>query len=167
MATTCTYSRRETRWRRWMPNSPKRCSTILRRALRWAAKGSFSSSRPRCSSGDTIVDAVDTEPHLKALTQQVAGCLAVPGGSEASEVNSGWEIPEMSEELVESMQGGQPWVFQTSLTRACFGHVRVVTSIWLGIFYFEAQSCPLRLAIETRWKPSPVHNAVYCAPWGR
>ena len=32
-------------------------------------------------SGDTSVDAVETEPHLEALTQHVAGGLAVPGAS--------------------------------------------------------------------------------------
>ena len=30
-------------------------------------------------SGDTSVDTVDTEPHLEALTQHVAGRLAVAG----------------------------------------------------------------------------------------
>ena len=39
-------------------------------------------------SGDTSVDAVDTEPHLEALTQHVAGRLAVPGASAAAEVKS-------------------------------------------------------------------------------
>ena len=37
-------------------------------------------------SGDTSVDTMDTEPHLEALTQHVAGCLAVPGASAAAEV---------------------------------------------------------------------------------
>ena len=37
-------------------------------------------------SGDTSVDTVDTEPHLEALTQHVAGRLAVPGASAAAEV---------------------------------------------------------------------------------
>ena len=32
-------------------------------------------------SGDTSVDRVETEPHLEALTQHVAGSLAVPGAS--------------------------------------------------------------------------------------
>ena len=35
--------------------------------------------------GDTSVDKVDTEPHLEALTQHVAGRLAVPGASAAAE----------------------------------------------------------------------------------
>ena len=37
-------------------------------------------------SGDTSVDTMDTEPHLEALTQHVAGCLAVPGASAAAGV---------------------------------------------------------------------------------
>ena len=37
-------------------------------------------------SGDTSVDTVDIEPHLEALTQHVAGRLAVPGASAAAEV---------------------------------------------------------------------------------
>ena len=36
-------------------------------------------------SGDTSVDTVETEPHLAALTQHVAGRLAVPGASGAAE----------------------------------------------------------------------------------
>ena len=57
-------------------------------------------------SGDTSVDAVETEPHLEALTQHVAGRLAVPGASAAAEVkvliDSGSGITAMSEELVEA-----------------------------------------------------------------
>ena len=53
-------------------------------------------------SDDTSVGAVDTEPHLEALTQHVARRLAVPGASAAAEVNvlidSGSEITAMSED---------------------------------------------------------------------
>ena len=59
-------------------------------------------------SGDTNVDAVETEPHLEALTQHVAGRLAVPGASAAAEVkvlmDSGSGITAMSEELVEGLR---------------------------------------------------------------
>ena len=55
-------------------------------------------------SGDTSVDTVDTEPHLEALTQHVAGRLAVPVASAVAEVivlmDSGAGITAMSEELV-------------------------------------------------------------------
>ena len=37
-------------------------------------------------SGDTSVDTVETEPHLEALPQHVAGRLVIPGGSAAAEV---------------------------------------------------------------------------------
>ena len=59
-------------------------------------------------SGDTGVDTVDTEPHLEAPTQHVAGRLAVPGASAAAEVtllmDSGSGITAMSEELVEALR---------------------------------------------------------------
>ena len=59
-------------------------------------------------SRDTSVDTVDTEPHLEALTQHVAGRLAVPGASAAAEVkvlmDSGSGITAMSEELVEALR---------------------------------------------------------------
>ena len=41
-------------------------------------------------SGATSVDTVDTEPLLEAVTQHVAGRLAVPGASAAAEVKSSW-----------------------------------------------------------------------------
>ena len=57
-------------------------------------------------SGDTSVDTVETEPHLEALTQHVAGRLAVPGASGAAEakvvMDSGSGITAISEELVEA-----------------------------------------------------------------
>ena len=47
---------------------------------------------------------METEPHLKALTQHVVGSLAVPGASVAAEVkvlmDSGSGITAMSEGLV-------------------------------------------------------------------
>ena len=59
-------------------------------------------------SGDTSVNTVDTEPHLGALTQDVAGRLAVPGASAAAEVkvliDSGSGNIAMSEELVEALR---------------------------------------------------------------
>ena len=71
------------------------------------------SFRPRVSrscslAGQAIVSTVDTEPHLEALTQHLAGCPAVPGASAAAEVkvlmDSGSEITAMSEELVEALR---------------------------------------------------------------
>ena len=51
------------------------------------------------------MDTVDTEQHLEALTQHVAGRLVVPGASAAAEVkvvmDSRSGITAMSEELVE------------------------------------------------------------------
>ena len=59
-------------------------------------------------SGDMSVHAVETEPHLEALTQHVTGRLAVPGASAAAEVkvltDSGSRITAMSEELVEALR---------------------------------------------------------------
>ena len=75
---------------------------------------------------------MDTEPYLEAMTQHVAGCLAVPGASAAAEVkvliDSGSGITAMSEELVEALRR-QPGMTQTALTRAFVGHARVVTSL--------------------------------------
>ena len=58
--------------------------------------------------GDTSVGTAATEPHLKPLTQHVAGSLAVSGASAAAEVkvlmDSGSGISTMSEQLVEALQ---------------------------------------------------------------
>ena len=106
-------------------------------------------------SDDTSVDTVETEPHLEALTQHVAGRLAVPGVSAAIEVkvlmNSGSGTTAMSEDLVEVLQG-QPGTTQTALTRALVGHARVLTSLGQECDP-ETQSCPLHLTIETPWGP--------------
>ena len=67
-------------------------------------------------SGDTSVDTVDTEPHLDALTQHVAGRLAVPGASAAAEevlMDSGSAIAAISEELVEPLRR-QPGMMQNA-----------------------------------------------------
>ena len=86
-------------------------------------------------SGDTSVDAVETEPHLEALTQHVAGRLAVFGASAAAEVkvlmDSGSGITAMSEELVEILRR-QPGMMQTVLTQVFIVHARVVTSLGQG-----------------------------------
>ena len=51
---------------------------------------------------------MDTEPQLEALTQHVAGRLAVPGASAAAEVkvlmDSGSGFTAISEELVEVLR---------------------------------------------------------------
>ena len=106
-------------------------------------------------SGDTSVDTVETEPHLEALTQHVAGHLAMPGAFGAAEakvlMDSGSAITAISEELVEALQG-QPGMRQTALTQALIGHARVVTSFGQECDN-EWQSCPLHLTIETSWGP--------------
>ena len=96
---------------------------------------------------------METESHLEALTQHVAGRLAVPGASVAAEgkmfMDSGSGITAMSEELVEALWR-QPGMRQTTLTQAFVGHARVVTS--LGREYdIVTQSCPLHLTIEPPW----------------
>ena len=74
--------------------------------------------------GDTSVDAVETEPHLEALTQHVAGRLAVPGVSAAAEVkvlmDSGSGTTAMSEDLVGVLRR-QPGMMPTALTQALLG----------------------------------------------
>ena len=106
-------------------------------------------------SGATSVDTVETELRLEALTQHVAGRLAIPGASGAAEtrvlMDLGSGITAISEELVEALQG-QPGMTQTALTQAFVGHARVVRSLGQECD-IETQSCPLHLTIETRWGP--------------
>ena len=106
-------------------------------------------------SGDTSVDTVETEPHLEAPSQHVAGSLAVPGSSGADEdkvlMDSGSGITAVSAKLVEALQA-QPGMTQTALTQAFVGHARVVMSLAQECD-IETQSCPLHLTIETRWGP--------------
>ena len=98
VTTTCTFAYRRRRWRQWIPGAPRRCSTMFLRALgRKMPHQSFNqfrcSCRHLCRSGleipapfctrvsvlqldesdDTSANMVDTEPHLEALTQRVAG----------------------------------------------------------------------------------------------
>ena len=105
-------------------------------------------------SDDTSFDIVETEPHVEALMQHVAGRLAVPGASGAAEakvlMDSGSGITAISEELVEALQG-QPGMTQTALAQAFVGHARVVTPLGQECD-IEAQSCPLHLTIETSWR---------------
>ena len=74
--------------------------------------------------GDTSVNTVETDLNSEALTQHVAGRLAVPGVSGAAEakvlMDSGSGITAISEELVEALQG-QPGMTQTALTQAFVG----------------------------------------------
>ena len=106
-------------------------------------------------SGDTSGVTVETEPHLEALTQHVAGRLAVPGAAAAAEIkvlmDSGSSITAKSEELVQALQG-QPGMTQTALTQAFVGHARVVTSLGQE-GDIETHSCPLYLTIDTPWGP--------------
>ena len=82
---------------------------------------------------------------MEALTQHVAGRLAVPGASAAAEIKllmgSGSGITTISEELVEALPG-QPWTTQTALTQVFVGHARVVTSLDQECDS-ETQPCPL------------------------
>ena len=68
-------------------------------------------------SRDASVDTVDSESHLEALMEHVAGHLAVPGASTAAEVNvltgSCSGITTISEKLVEA-QRRQPGMWQTA-----------------------------------------------------
>ena len=107
----------------------------------------------RC--GDTIVDSVEIELHVEGLTQHLAGRLAVPCASAATEVkvlmDSGSGLTAMSEELVEPLRG-KPGMTQTALTQAFVGQALVVTSLGQKCD-IETQSCPLHLTIETPWGP--------------
>ena len=69
---------------------------------------------------------METEPHLEALTQHVAGRLAVPEVNVLMDSGSG--ITAMSEELVEALRR-PTGMMQTALTQAFVGHARVVTSL--------------------------------------
>ena len=106
-------------------------------------------------SGDTSVNTVETETHLEALPQHIAGRLAISSASGAVEVKvliySGSGITAISEELVEALHG-QPGMTQTALTKAVVGHARVVTSFGQECD-IETQSRPLHLTIETPWRP--------------
>ena len=76
------------------------------------------------------MDTVETEPHLEALTQHVAGRLAVPGVSATTEfkllIGSGSGSTAMSEEMVEVLRG-QPEMTHIALAGVCWecacGHV--------------------------------------------
>ena len=178
--TTCTFSCRGRRWCQWITGSPRKCSTRFHKALAYRMQRQlftpFQCSRRHLScssgvvipapyarvsvfqpggSGDTSVDTVRTEPHLEALTQHVAGRLAVSGASAAAEVNalvdSGSGITAMSEKLVEALHR-QPGMTQTTLTQAFAGHARVATSLGLECDS-ETPSCPLHLTIDTPWGP--------------
>ena len=98
---------------------------------------------------------METEPHLEALTQLVAERLAVPGDFAAAEVkvrmDSGPDVTDISEELVEGLQG-RPEMTQTRLKQALVGHARVVTSLGQECD-IQTQSCPIHLTIETSWGP--------------
>ena len=101
------------------------------------------------------VDTVEAEPRVEALTQHVAGRLAVPGASGAAEakvlMDSGSGFTAVSEELIEALQG-QSGMTQTALTQAFVGHARVVTSLGQECD-IETQSCPLHSTIKTPWGP--------------
>ena len=94
---------------------------------------------------------VDTEPHLKALTQHIAGRVAVTGPSAAAQVkvlmHSAWGIPVTSEELVEAIRRW-PGKMPTALTQDFVGHASVKASLGQG-WDIVTPSRPLRLPIET------------------
>ena len=98
---------------------------------------------------------METEQHLEALTQHVAGRLAFSGASRDAEAKVQMDpsscITATSEELLEALQG-QPGKPPTALMQTFVGNARVVT--WLGKECdIETQSCPLHLTIETPWEP--------------
>ena len=100
------------------------------------------------------MDTVDTELHLKELSQHIAR-LTVPGASAAAEVkvfmDSGLGVTAMSAELVEALRG-QPWIMKTALMQAFVGHARVVP--WSGQQCdIETQSCPLHITVKIPWGP--------------
>ena len=96
-------------------------------------------------SGDTSVDAVETEPHLEALTQHVAGRLAVPGASVAAEVKV---LMDSGSGITAATAGDDA----NRVDAGVCGHARLLTS--LGQEYdIVTQSCPLHLTIETMWGP--------------
>ena len=102
-------------------------------------------------SGGTRVDMVDAEPHLKALTQHIAGRVAVLCLSAAAQVDvlmhSGLGIIVTSEELVEAFRR---WLAKmpTALLQAFVGHTRVVASLGQE-WDIVTQSFPLHLTIGT------------------
>ena len=179
--TTCAFACSGRRWRQCITGSPGRAHQVSQSAgpqhaapvrhsvpvqppapgsQQW--RGDFSITYPARVSvgqpggcGDTSVDSVKNEQHLEALTQHLAGRLAVPDASAADEVkvlmDSGSGIIAMSKELAKALRG-QPRMTQTALTQAFVGHARVVTSLGQECDV-EAQSCPLHLTIETRWGP--------------
>ena len=116
-------------------------------------------------SGDTSVDAVETEPPLEALTQHVAGRLAVPGWSAAAEIknrmDSGSEITAVSDEMVEVLRR-LPGMMPTALMQASIGHARVVTSLGQECD-IVTQSCPLHLTIESRGDQSCLRCRLSCS----
>ena len=75
---------------------------------------------------------METEPHSEALTQHVAGSLAVPGASATAEIrllmDYGSVTTAMSQKLLEALQG-QPGMTQSALTQACVGNARALTSL--------------------------------------
>ena len=101
------------------------------------------------------MNSVENEPHVKVLTQHLAGRLAAPGASAAAEVkvlmDSGSSITAMPEELVLALRR-QPGMMQTALTQMFVGHARVVTSLGQECD-IETQSCALHLTIDTPYGP--------------
>ena len=66
------------------------------------------------------MDSVENKSHLQALSQHLAGRLAIPASSTAAQVDvlmgSSSGITAMSEKPVEALRG-QPGMAQTALTR--------------------------------------------------
>ena len=55
------------------------------------------------------MNSVENEPHVKVLTQHLAGRFAAPGAAAAAEIkvlmDSGSSVTAMSEELVQALRG--------------------------------------------------------------
>ena len=128
-AAPCLSERRATK-SRTSPSISSSAAAGTRGSAVSSASGTISYTRVSVlqldGSGDTSVDTVETEPHLEALTQHVAGRLAVPEVNVLMDSGSG--ITAMSEELVEALRR-PTGMMQTALTQAFVGHARVVTSL--------------------------------------
>lgn len=84
------------------------------------------------------------EPHVEALTEHVAGRLAIPGASAAAEAKvlmKAGPKTAMLEALVDALRR-QPGIAQTALTQTFVGHARVVRPLGQEC-HIQTQSSPL------------------------
>ena len=116
------------------------------------------------------MDTVETEPHLEALTQRIAGLLAVPGASAAAKdkvlMDYGSSITVMSEELVGALRG-QPGMTQAAITLALVGYERVVTSLGQECDIETQSIVSVPFNYRNTMGTSLAYHAINRAPWGR